>query len=236
MRNDSPKHTVTLEPLRHAVDYEYRIGFLGTDFKETHGKIRTFRSFTDKPAEFSLFYTSGTQFNNEISIQWMKDYIKNCRAAEADIFVHGGDLVNVNNDAHSFYMDKIVNVMTAGKLQSKIFAIVRGNHEYRGTESGEFSRFFGTGENKSYYMFRQGNVCFLVLDSGEDQSRKMLKNYFRKFDRVLIHEQQWLENVVKTPPFSLTGYWWSTTVPAARILTVQDCIFVFSPMRSRSKP
>ena len=203
IRNDSDKHTVKLEDLKYNTVYEYRPGWIQKNLKEKYGKIRTFRSFTDEAIDFSLFYTSDTQFDFRRRMRCLRDFIKNCKAADADIFVHGGDIDSYYVITDAIIHRTFINVLTAGKRNSQILAVSRGNHEYRGEGSGEFFRYFGGRENKSYYMFRQGNVCFIVLDSGEDKPRIPTDiNYYRTFDRPLMKEQRiWLEKAVKTPEF-----------------------------------
>ena len=208
VRNDSDKHTVKLNDLRHNTLYEYRTGYIQKDCQERYNEIRTFRSFTDQPLEFKIFYTSDTQYPPSQRIQWLKNYIEKAGAAKADIFFHGGDIDSLFFEADPIYLDSFINVLTAKRTQDQIIAVSRGNHEYRGEESGRFFRYFGGPENKSYFMFRQGNVCFIVLDSGEDKPR-IARNplYFRTFDQELMHEQRkWLETAVKHPDFQTAKF------------------------------
>ena len=209
LRNDSNKHTIKLTGLQSNTVYEYRTGYIQIDSQERYGKVRKFRSFTDKPLEFKMFYTSDTQFPPGERQQWLKNYIKNCNAAEADIFFHGGDIDHGFYHAARVYLDSFINVLKAGSSHDQVLAISRGNHEYRGTESCHFFRYFGeVGNTRSYSMFRQGNVCFIVLDSGEDKPRVANNpNYYRTFDQPLMHEQRkWLEEAVKRPEFQTAKF------------------------------
>ena len=209
LRNDSDKHTIKLTELKNNTIYEYRTGYIQFDGQERFNKIRTFRSFTDKPLEFKMFYTSDTQFPPAERQQWFKNYLKNCKASEADIFFHGGDIYHTYYTAAPIYLDTFINILTAGRTHDQMLAISRGNHEYRGTESSHFFRYFGeVGNTRSYSMFRQGNVCFIVLDSGEDKPRVTNNpNYCRTFDQPLMHEQRkWLEDAVKRPEFQTAKF------------------------------
>ena len=209
VRNDLSKHTIKLTGLKYDTVYEYRVGSVQTDYSEKFDKIRTFRSFTDKPIDFKLFYTSDTQFTLTRLAKYMRSYLRNCKAKEADIFFHGGDICNTYAPGTSeIFMDSFLNVLTAEMKHTPAVAVSRGNHEYRGDGSGEYFHYLGGKENKSYYMFRQGNVCFIVLDSGEDKPR-VLKNVYdwRTFDRELMKEQRaWLEKAVKSPDFQTAKF------------------------------
>ena len=203
-RNDRTKHTIELSGLKPDTDYEYRTGRwndpAGKDV--TFSPVYTFRSFTDKAVDFSVFYLSDTQFFARKRIQLLKKYLDNCKAAEADFLIHGGDISDQFDEAETHFMDSFINVLTAKRNQSKPFVILRGNHEYRGTESSKFIRFFGGCEEKSYFMFRQGNTCFIVLDTGEDHPRQPNPLYARTFSDELLKEQRnWLAKAVEQPMF-----------------------------------
>jgi hypothetical protein len=159
--------------------------------------------------EFKLFYTSDTQMPLKRMTRVMQNFMVNCKGAEADIFFHGGDICNTYPGAtDKIFLNSFLNVLGAEMKHTPVVAVSRGNHEYRGDYSGDFFRYFGGRENKSYNMFRQGNVCFIVLDAGEDKPRiPKTENYGRTFDRVLMNEQRaWLEQVVKTPEFQTAKF------------------------------
>ena len=208
-RNDRSKHTVKLTGLKKNTVYEYRTGFVQQDYSEKTDEIRTFRSFTDENVEFKLFYTSDTQFPLKRMSRIVQNFMVNCKGAEADIFFHGGDICNTYpGDTDNIFLNSFLNVLGAEMKHTPIVAVSRGNHEYRGHYSGDFFRYFGGRDNKSYGMFRQGNVCFIVLDAGEDKPRiPKTENYGRTFDRELMKEQRaWLEKTVKSPEFQTAKF------------------------------
>ncbi len=43
----------------------------------------------------------------------------------------------------------------------------RGNHETRGEFATSFQKYFSPKEPFLYYLFRQGPVCFIMLDTGK---------------------------------------------------------------------
>ena len=210
VRIDETKHTVKLTGLKSDTVYEFRMGMKAKAHSavEHHSAIYTFRSFTAAPKDFTVFYTSDTQFKLPERIQLLQDYIKNCNAGDADLFIHGGDVYHDYFDAKGVYLDSFLNVLTAGRTHCQPVIVTRGNHEYRGNESSDYFRYFGGRNNRSYGMFRQGNVCFIVLDTGEDKPRRPLDSWYaRNFDMELMKEQrEWLENAVKSPDFQTAQF------------------------------
>ena len=53
----------------------------------------------------------------------------------------------------------------------------RGNHETRGRSAWAFQNYFSPFSEHIYYMYRQGPVCFVALDSGEDKPDSDLEYY-----------------------------------------------------------
>jgi len=204
-RNDQDKHTIRLSGLKPDAVYEYRIGGSSQPHRdiESYGEIFTFRSFTQEPKEFSLFYTSDTQFSDDKRVALLTKFRRDCGARNADLFVHGGDLHGAFDVSARFFQDSFIDILTQEQSLSQPLVMVRGNHEYRGDKCADFFRYFGGRENKSYYMFRQGNVCFIVLDSGEDKPRIPSDRFYtRTYDRELLKEQrEWLTKAVKSKAF-----------------------------------
>lgn len=199
-RIDTDKHTIRLTGLKNDTVYEYRPGIqeIPNRPKEDHGNVYTFRSFSDEPVEFSLFYTSDTQFPYMRRMELLREFRKNCGADKADLIVHGGDVDTGYDNAKWVYWDSYIKVLAEKQTRSIPLAVVRGNHEYRGMQSIEYFRYFGGVRQKSYYMFRQGNVCFIMLDGGEDKPRYAKDILLaRTFDAGLMTEQrEWLEKEV----------------------------------------
>ena len=210
-RHDLTKHTIVLTGLKPDADYEYRCGAKQKAHggKEIVGRVRTFRSFTDQPVDFKMFYISDTQFPADRRIGLLKNYFKNCAAGEADILIHGGDIYNYFFDAAPVYLDSFLDVVVSALPdRSQTIAVTRGNHEYWGYESQEFFRYFGGRENKSYGMFRQGNVCFILLDSGDDRGYNPKSPWHaRNFTEKLMQEQrEWLTEAVTKPEFQTATF------------------------------
>lgn len=216
MRCDRTKHTVLLTGLESDTEYEYRTGIIrfpetGLYRYELFDQPQTiylekagFRTFTCAPTKFSMFYTSDIHGMPAQRITLLNDFLKNCRAGDADILVSGGDIGKELYDSERVLLHSLTDVLFTGCKKKPVFVSVRGNHEYRGFESADFQRFFGGKEEKTYYMFRMGEVCFIVLDSGEDKPRqKNFAYYARHFDRELMLEQRkWLEKAVTDEMFT----------------------------------
>ena len=204
-RNDRTRHRILLSGLKEDTLYEYRpvLTLRPETGEELAGPVRTFRSFTAAEKPFTLFYTSDTQMGMRTTRAQLEDYMTVCGGDQADLFVHGGDLDNSMDFEDEIFVESFPMVIGANRSQDIPLVLVRGNHEYRGSKTGALFDFFGSPEEKSYYGFRQGNTCFIVLDSGEDKPRIPDHwAYARTYDRPLMHEQRhWLEEYVTTDEF-----------------------------------
>lgn len=195
-RIDRANHRILLENLKEDTLYEYRAVLREHPEKsnEIYGPVRTFKTFTAEEKPFTLFFTSDTQMGMRNTRLQLQDYLTNCGGKNADFFVHGGDFDNAIQSSEGLFMECYPAIIGANTTQDMPLILLRGNHEYRGNRTGEFFEYFSTPDEKSYYGFRQGNTCFIVLDSGEDHPGG--------YDRGLMHEQRrWLEEFVKTDAF-----------------------------------
>ncbi|WP_176012381.1 metallophosphoesterase [Victivallis sp. Marseille-Q1083] len=204
-RDDRAEHTIPLNGLKDDTVYEYRPVLVPQPFtgRECPGPVHTFRTFSPAKKNFKVFFTSDTQMPPDRRVALLEDFLKNCGAATADLFVHGGDVDNIFDVSEPLFLDSFVDVLTADREMSQPLVALRGNHEYRGDRSGDYFGYFGGPDHRSYYAFRHGNTCFIVLDSGEDKPRwATMRWYARTYDAPLMAEQRaWLEKVVGSELF-----------------------------------
>ena len=79
---------------------------------------------------------------------------------------------------------------------------VRGNHEYRGSASYDYMKYFPTSTGEPYYTFRQGPAFFIVLDGGEDKPDDYIRYYgLALTDRLREQQALWLEKTVASEEF-----------------------------------
>lgn len=204
LRNDLCNHRILLKNLKEDTVYEYRavLSLHPEKGEEIFGDIRTFKSFTSKTKAFTMFFISDTQQGIQNRKNQIRDYMA-LGGKNADFFVHGGDIDNIIDKGEELFLETYTEIAGADGNNDVPLILLRGNHEYRGEKNYAYFDFFGSKENKSYYGFRQGNTCFIVLDAGEDKPRVPdEKEHVRTYDRPLMHEQRrWLEEYVKSEEF-----------------------------------
>lgn len=118
-----------------------------------------------------------------------------------DFVLFNGDMVSSSrNEKQVFagFMDTAVK-MFAGKIP---MYYARGNHETRAEYASYFPEYFPGPDGKLYYLFRQGPVAFIVLDSGEDKPDDDIEySGIADFDNYRSEQKQWLRNAVNNPVF-----------------------------------
>ena len=87
---------------------------------------------------------------------------------DKDLILFNGDMVSIFKDRETIFngfMKESIDLFAA----EKPMYYARGNHETRGEFATSFQRYFSPKEPYLYYIFRQGPVCFIMLDTGEDK-------------------------------------------------------------------
>ncbi len=206
VRTDRDHHHITLTGLEEDAVYEYRTVLLDPETlqEKRQEKIHSVRTFTKQPKEYRFFVAADTQFCIPERLAILNDYRDRCQAKTADFFVHLGDIGSgYDNFMHEVY-DGFLSFLLGPDMVRIPFVPVRGNHEYRGAETNFYFRTFASPEGKSYSMFRHGEVCFLVLDTGEDKPRDPEHAPYTAltFDAVLMEEQKkWLTKALESEMF-----------------------------------
>ena len=191
--------------------YEYRALRRLPPYFETavHEPTRTFRTYSAKPQKFSFFLIGDTQDSSKRknlarirNIQKAFPELNNC-----NFMVHVGDLNGVLNHFRSDVFDSGLKC-----IPSETFIVAaRGNHEFEGTESQQWLRHFQYKNQKSYGMFRIGEVCCIVLDTGHHlpEGHGNCHNVYMPLldlDKLLEEQRLWLNEVVKTPEFQTAKF------------------------------
>ena len=93
---------------------------------------------------------------------------KDIRSEKPDFVVFNGDMVSFmgsTEDIEKGFMTRATETFATDFP----LVYVRGNHETRGPGFSEYLNLFPSPTNTPYFMFREGPVAFVVLDSGEDK-------------------------------------------------------------------
>ena len=79
----------------------------------------------------------------------------------------------------------------------------RGNHETRGEFATSLQKYFCPKESHLYYTFRQGPVCFIVLDTGEDKPDSDIEySGITDYDGYRTEQVEWMKQLYKNEDFN----------------------------------
>ena len=211
LKNVSTIHTVRIDDLQPGKKYRYRI-FLQEvlsheGIEVRYGRIVASRVYQRKAPEFrsndsrkgdiSFLMLNDIHERNEV----MKNLLKGTDWENTDLVVFNGDMVNSSRSEQQIFasfMDTAVSLF-AGETP---MYYARGNHETRGPFASAFSKYFPGVDGKLYYMFRQGPVCFIILDSGEDKPDSDIEySGITAFDTYRDEQAKWLAEAVRSKTF-----------------------------------
>ncbi|NCB08291.1 MAG: metallophosphoesterase family protein [Bacteroidia bacterium] len=209
-------HTVTLTGLKPSTTYRYRVysqevlSHQGT--KVLYGDVAASNVYRSRPLEF----TTNNPSQNDISFlvlndihgnnELMESLLKNTDWEKTDLVFFNGDMTNdIRSEEQLFgnFLDKAVEIFAS---ETPMY-YARGNHETRGNFATTFPKYFPTPTKELYYMFRQGPVCFVVLDCGEDKPDSDLEySGIVAFDRYRDQQAKWLKEALKQDIFRNAPY------------------------------
>ena len=131
----------------------------------------------------------------------LEKLISYCDLKKTDMFLFNGDMVSIfNNEKEIFegFMDKATELF-ASEIP---MYYTRGNHETRGSFATAFQDYFSPKQEHIYYMFRQGPVCFVILDSGEDKPDSDLEYAgITVYDQYRTEQAEWLKKVLESKEY-----------------------------------
>jgi predicted phosphodiesterase len=209
-------HTVKITGLHPDTKYRYRIysqevlSHVGT--KVLYGTVAASSAYRTGPLEF----TSSNLSKKDISFLVMNDIhgnndlmeglLKGTDWDKTDLVFFNGDMTNdIRSEDQLFadFLDKAVELFAS---ETPMY-YARGNHETRGNFATTFPRYFQTPTKELYYMFRQGPVCFVVLDCGEDKPDSDIEySGIVAFDGYRTKQAVWLKEALKQDVFQDAPY------------------------------
>lgn len=216
LKNVSTLHIVDLTGLSPHTRYRYRIfsqevlshKWIELDYGRTVG-TRVFGAtppsfFTNdyNKKEVSFLMVNDIHERNEM----LKNLLKGTDWKNTDFVLFNGDMVSSSRSEEQVFagfMDTAVKLF-AGQIP---MYYARGNHETRGEFASRFADYFPGAANKLYYVFRQGPVAFIVLDSGEDKPDDDIEyGGITDFDEYRTAQEKWLLDAVKDPLFANASF------------------------------
>ncbi|MGV8093777.1 MAG: metallophosphoesterase [Mangrovibacterium sp.] len=215
-KNVSTVHSVRLTNLEPGTTYRYRIysqevlSHRGTQV--LYGKVAASNVYRTKP----LTFTTNNQAKTAISFvilndihgnnELMTNLLKNTPWSGTDLVFFNGDMVSdIKSEEQLFggFMDTAVKLFAS----EVPMYYARGNHETRGNFAHRFADYFPGFDGKLYGMFRQGPVCFVMLDCGEDKPDSDLEySGIVAFDAYRDREAEWLKEALRSDLFKSAPY------------------------------
>jgi predicted phosphodiesterase len=209
-------HTVRLEGLSPATTYRYRVysqqvlKHEGTNVQ--YGEVVATRVYRQEPFKFttvdpskeniSFLIVNDIHGNNEM----MENLLEKGDYKNSDFIFFNGDMANdFRGEKQIFddFMDTAIKLFA----NEKPMYYARGNHETRGNFANAFSIYFPSPSGKLYYLLRQGPVCFVVLDCGEDKPDSDIEySGIVAFDQYRDVQKTWLEEALKSKEYREASY------------------------------
>lgn len=211
IKTEAKVHSVLLKGLKPGVRYRYRVCSQEVldhvSNKVTYGNMAATDVYKVKPLSFitndsnkknTSFLVVNDIHNNA---DMMEKLLSHCDFKKTDLVFFNGDMVsffNSEEEVFSGFMDRA----------SKLFAseipmyYTRGNHETRGVMASEFQTYFSPREDHIYYSFRQGDVYFVILDSGEDKPDSDIEySGITVYDEYRTEQAEWLREVLQSKEY-----------------------------------
>jgi predicted phosphodiesterase len=85
---------------------------------------------------------------------------------DLDVLVVNGDIAEVNKESDFTNVAKFMGAIAKGCVP---VIFVRGNHDTRGKLASEYSKYYPTENENTYFTFDLGGIAGIALDCGEDK-------------------------------------------------------------------
>ena len=211
VKNTSTLHAVKITGLKPNTDYRYRVCSQEVVKHEgafvEYGRVSATDVYGKKPLMFrtSDYGKKEMSFVMVNDIHGRKDMITKLLTKtnykDKDLVIFNGDMVSqFESEEHIFtgFMDEAVNLFAA----EKPMYYARGNHETRGEFATSFQKYFSPKEPHLYFTFRQGPVCFIVLDTGEDKPDSDIEySGITDYDGYRTEQVEWMKQLHKDENF-----------------------------------
>lgn len=211
VKNTSTIHSVKLKGLKPGTRYRYRVFAQEVLSHIGHRIIYGYYASTDVYGKKPLTFKTNDPANPSVSFVMVNDIhgkndlleglISQCDMKKTDFVLFNGDMVSVfNEENHIFdgFMDKATQLFAS---ETPMY-YTRGNHETRGAFATEFQRYFSPKEDRIYYTFRQGPVCFVILDTGEDKPDTDIEyGGITVYDEYRTEQAAWLREVLNSKEY-----------------------------------
>ena len=201
-------HRVRVEGLEPGTTYRYRIMQQGVLCEEGNKRVILGEGYGSDILKHKPYTATTLDESKDKTEFWVVNDIhardsvfrlllKGVEKAKPDFVCFNGDMLSsMESERQLFdgYLNSAAELLTPAGVP---IVAARGNHENRGSFSSKFLDYFPTSTGEVYYAFRQGPVCFLVLDCGEDKPDSDIRYYgMSTTDAYREQEARWLQQLV----------------------------------------
>lgn len=211
IKQTSTVHAVHLKGLKGGTRYRYRVYsqevLSHVGWRVIYGNVAATSVYGKQPLEFQTSDHGRQAVNfamvNDIhgKSDLLEKLVSHCDLKTTDMFLFNGDMVSIFNSEKEIFegfMDKATELF-ASEIP---MYYTRGNHETRGSFATAFQDYFSPKQEHIYYMFRQGPVCFVILDSGEDKPDSDLEYAgITVYDQYRTEQAEWLKGVLESKEY-----------------------------------
>jgi len=212
IKSEAKVHSVRITGLKPGTEYRYRVysqEILSHDGATIiYGDVDAARAYkaelpkfrTCDPSKETVRFVMVNDIHGKNEILEKLLTVSDAKTADMVLFV--GDMAShCNSEDQIFgdFMDTAVDMFA----KSVPMYYTRGNHETRGTLASHFQDYFSPRSEHLYYMYRQGPVCFVALDCGEDKPDTDIEYYgANSYDEYRSEQAEWLEKVIRSEEFT----------------------------------
>ena len=211
VKNTSLLHAVKVKALTPGTTYRYRIYSQEVLSHEGINVIYGRVAASDVYRKNALTFTTCDPNKKETSFVMINDIhgreniitklLNNANYKDKDLIIFNGDMVSEFKDEQTIFngfMKESIDLFAS----EKPMYYARGNHETRGEFATSFQKYFSPKEPFLYYLFRQGPVCFIMLDTGEDKPDSDIEySGITDYDGYRTDQVEWMKELYKNEDF-----------------------------------
>ena len=216
VKNTSLLHAVKVKALTPGTTYRYRIYSQEVLSHEGINVIYGRVAASDVYKKKALTFTTCDPNKKETSFVMINDIhgreniitklLNNANYKDKDLIIFNGDMVSEFKDEQTIFngfMKESIDLFAS----EKPMYYARGNHETRGEFATSFQKYFSPKEPFLYYLFRQGPVCFIMLDTGEDKPDSDIEySGITDYDGYRTDQVEWMKKLYDNEDFKQAKY------------------------------
>jgi hypothetical protein len=216
LKKEATVHNVRIEGLKPATTYRYRVYsqevLSHESYLVNYGNVAATRAYRTKLPAFTTNNKAADVLNfaviNDIHQRngVMKTLLNQVDWKTTNCVFFNGDMQN-NSRSEEQIFTSFMDTATQIFADHIPMYYARGNHETRGEFASEFSKYFPTESGRLYYILRNGPICFVVLDTGEDKPDSDIEySAIADFDEYRTQQAEWLKEALKSDDYVTAPY------------------------------